>query len=190
MAAARAITQAVYDLGARTLQYGCPILATPQYSGLFFDCTAFIERMAGGFGNGPYVNCMDCATVVSSFANILGCDLRQSGMMPAFGLQFETNPIRVIGSSMWQTPCGISSGFNYHEVAWDGDCGFQDQIFDACLEVNGTANPALPPFLPLLPTAIAFAPVFGRGYRFYLVTAAAQNNCIPNSAGRQRRPII
>jgi hypothetical protein len=45
-----------------------------------FECTQFVERLRGGNGNGIYANCSDCATIVASFANVLGCDLWQSRM--------------------------------------------------------------------------------------------------------------
>jgi hypothetical protein len=58
---------------------------------------------------GIYVNCSDCATFVSTFANVLGCNLWQSRM----GFGFDLNKLLGIGSNVWQTCCGWVS-FNYH----------------------------------------------------------------------------
>jgi hypothetical protein len=188
-AAAEAITRAVFNLGPALIEYGCPIFALTQYALIYFECSAFLERLSGGYGNGPYVNCTDCATIVSTFANAIGCDLWQSRMGPAMGQFFFTNPIRVIGSSLWGPPCGIAAGFQYHEVAWAGNCGPGDPVSDACLLVNGNFHPALPPYLPLLPASMPFAPGLG-GYRDRLASPGTQFNCIPLPLTRQRRAII
>jgi hypothetical protein len=188
--AASAITRAVFNLGPALIEYGCPIFALTQYALLYFDCTAFLERLAGGWGNGPYVNCTDCGTIVSTFANALGCDLWQSRMGPVAGFYFDTNPIRAIGDLQWSIPCRVFTGFQYHEVAWKGACSFQDAVFDACLLVNGNVNPALPPMIPELPANLPFVGWFERGYRERLVTASGQLNCVPQPLLRQRRVIV
>ena len=61
---------------------------TPAY----FECTQFLDRLRGGPGLGGTVNCTDCAVIVSTFSNALGCDLWQSRMGSQ---QFEVNPIRL-----------------------------------------------------------------------------------------------
>jgi len=96
------------------------------------------------------VNCSDCATITSTFANLLGCDLNQSKMGNGFALK----PLLAIGSSVWQTACGWTT-FSYHEVAWKSPCGASDNIFDACLEVNTNASP--PPFTCVLPKNMTFS---------------------------------
>ena len=62
----------MYALGTSAISYSCNFGAPPNYSFMAFDCTAFLERLAGLPGNGRNVNCSDCATIVSSFANALG----------------------------------------------------------------------------------------------------------------------
>ena len=64
--AAEKITRAVYnDLGPSVIEYDCPGGGRGRYSLGSFDCTAFVERLNGGIGNGRYVNCSDCATITS-----------------------------------------------------------------------------------------------------------------------------
>lgn len=188
--AAAAITKAVYELGPAVIQYGCPILAPTQYASPYFDCTAFLERLTGGFGNGPFVNCTDCATIVSTFANALGCDLWQSQMRPLIGFQFATNPVCLIGDAVFGQPCNIFSGFVYHEVAWARECDSDDGVFDACLLLSDGFNPGVAPFIPLLPANLPFATIFGRSYRQRLVTQAQQANCVPFPSTRQRRFVV
>lgn len=148
-AAAGLITEHVYALGPGTITYDCPGGGGSHYSAGVFNCTKFLDRLHGGPGNGQFVNCSDCATITSSFANILGCDLSQSKM----GWSFSLKPLLAIGSNVWQTACGWG-GFSYHEVAWKPPCGGTDNIFDACLEVN--TNPAPPPYTGVLPKNMQF----------------------------------
>ena len=52
-----------------------------MYSFPVFDCTAFLERLDGRVGNGRYLNCSDCASIVATFANA-GCDPGSRGWGP------------------------------------------------------------------------------------------------------------
>lgn len=182
--AARFVTENVYALGPAVVQYDCPGGGASHYSASGFDLTAFIDRMRGGFGNGFYVNCSDCATIVSTFANLVGCDLWQSRM----GFSFQLNPLLAIGSSVWQTACGWG-GFFYHEVAWENACTAADDVWDGCLEVNGSPNPTGPPFVPMLPSDLEFGNPGQLLYRGRLASPAGQPNCQPQPATRQRRAV-
>jgi hypothetical protein len=192
--AATRITSAVYalgdPLGEQRIEYGCPVFGSPQYSVLFFNCTAFLERLRGGIGNGPYVNCTDCATIVSTFANCLGCTLWQSRMAPAIAPTFATNPILAIGSAIWQFPCGAALGFAYHEVAWKGTCTMDEEVFDACLLVNGASDPTRAPFIARLPADIRYGRTGSGEYRDRLVAPLARASCLPQPTTRQRRIVV
>jgi hypothetical protein len=150
-----------------------------------FNCTAFLDLLAGGPGAGKFVNCSDCATFVSSFANAIGCDLWQSKMGYSFGL----NEMLGIGSAVWQTCCGWGA-FSYHEVAWKNNCGNDDEVFDACLEVDGDADPLNPPHTPLLPTNIKFGAAGAGLYRDRLCNIPGRPKCNPQPATKQRRVVM
>lgn len=79
-AAAAAVTRSVYALGKSLVTYDCPGGGSSHYSSGVFACGALLDLLKGGIGNGIYVNCSDCATITSTFANALGCDLWQSRM--------------------------------------------------------------------------------------------------------------
>lgn len=185
------VTKAIYDLGPSVIEYDCPGGGGPAYSTNWpqqtFDCTAFLERLGGGNGNGEYVNCMDCGTIVTSFSNLLGCELWSSRMASSF----ELNEILAIGSSIWQTACGWSS-FNYHEVAWKGACDIDDEVFDACLQVDGDSDPTTAPHTALLPTNMRFGNTGDGDYRDKLAadTPSGRPNCNPQPGTRKRRSII
>jgi hypothetical protein len=155
--AATLVTRAVNDLGLHGVKY----YGTSFYSCPNFNCTQFLDLVRGGFGMGRRMNCSDCATAVSTLANLLGCDLRQLGLGPD---QIPTNPIKVIGEN--QPGQRVFFG---HEVAWKGKVVETSALFDACLHVDGDDDPANPAsFIPLLPMNIRFATTNEENYRFRL----------------------
>jgi hypothetical protein len=179
-----AITRAVFDLGPSVIEYDCPGGGSTRYAFGGLDLSAFLDRLHGGIGRGIYVNCSDCATFVSTFADLVGCDLWQSQM----GWGFDLNANLSIGASIWQPSCGWS-GFSYHEVAWTGACDVADRVYDACLEVDGDADPTSPPHTPLLPVNMVFGPTGSGQYRDRLATPAGRPNCDPQPGTRQRRAV-
>lgn len=186
-AAAGLITDHVYALGPGTVTYDCPGNGASHYTSAgMFNCTAFLDRIAGGAGNGQYVNCTDCSIFTSTFANILGCDLWQSRMEA----QFELNQILAIGSAVWQTACGWTK-FSYHEVAWKNQCTEADAVFDACLQVDADLDPTGgPPHVPLLPKNLVFGAINAGLYRDRLCTVAGRPKCNPAPVTRKRRPVF
>lgn len=181
-AAAGKVTQGVYAEGPGLVTYDCPGGGGSHYSWGDFDLTAFLDRLGGGIGNGYYVNCSDCATFTSTFANVLGADLWQSRM----GWSFDLNPLLAIGSSIWQTACGWG-GFSYHEVAWKGACTANENIFDACLQVDIDADPTAPPQTGDLPRNMRFGNAGDGDYRDRL---SPSGTCDPQPASRARRVVI
>jgi hypothetical protein len=184
VAAGGAVTRAIYNLGPSIIEYDCPGGGGTRYASGSLDLTAFLERLAGGIGRGKYVNCSDCATFVSTFANLLGCDLWQSQMGYGFGLNANLS----IGAPMWQPSCGWS-GFRYHEVAWTNGCTASDRVYDACLQVDGDADPTNPPYTPLLPVNMVFGTPGSGDYLDRLVPPATRADCDPQPATRQRRAV-
>ncbi|MEN8184143.1 MAG: hypothetical protein ABFS46_16580 [Myxococcota bacterium] len=155
--AAGAVTEDVN--GALALTYdmasGASKYTTPA-AGQYFECTQFIDYLENGTGLGNVVNCTDCATIVTTFANVLGCDLHASRRQSYFDL----TPIKALG----QAACGCPNwgcGFSYHEVAWKGAGGESDELFDACLQVDGDTDPWSPPHTDLLPVNVPFTSLPG-----------------------------
>ena len=185
--AACRITKEIFNLGPQVIEYDCVGNGGTAYSIGDFDCTEFLERLQGGPGLGKYVNCTDCATILSTFSNILGCDLWQSRM----GYYFDLNPILAIGSNVWQPACGWS-GFSYHEVAWKGNCDVNDEVFDACLKLDGDADPTAAPHTELLPCKMIFGNTGDGLYRNRLeyVSPGGSSNCNPQpQTTRKRRSV-
>ena len=185
--AAAAVTRSVYQLGPAVVEYDCPGGGSTRYANPSFNCTAFLERLSGGVGNGQYVNCTDCATIVSTFSNALGCDLWQSRMYSS--VSFGLNPLLAIGSNVWQTACGWGA-FNYHEVAWKNNCTADDEVFDACLQVDGDVDPTSSPHTALLPLNLRFGNPGDNQYRDRLANPAGRPNCEPQPSTRTRRSVF
>ncbi len=183
-AASRAITAAVFQLGPRRIAYDCSNGNPTNYSEPLFDCTAFLERLSGQYGRGPRVNCTDCATIVSTFANVLGADLWQSRMFNQI-VPFRCNMMRLIGAPFFGAVCGTGF-FNYHEVAWEGACSDLDDVYDACLEVFFPAPPALG-LTTYVPSDINFGWGFGNTYRDVLVSPESRYICQAQPGSRTRR---
>jgi len=177
------ITNRINELGPSIIRYDTERGRT-NYAWPNFNCTAFLDRLNGGDGLGEKVNCTDCATFTSTFANILGCDLNQSRM----GYSFQCNEIISIGYSHWAVPFGW--GFSYHEVAWKAGCDINDELFDACLKVDGDNDPTNEPHVPLLPVNIKFGNTGDLLYRDRLAAPAGRPNCNPDSGTRTRRTIV
>ena len=127
---------------------------------VYFRFDKLVERLLGGNGLGPKVNCMDIALAVSTLANMVGCRLRVGKLqnMPDIDAsdehhfldnRFEINPLRAIGLKDHEAPiAGVNDGersfFSYHSVAWatpERERGTQQDfldpncvIYDACVE--------------------------------------------------------
>jgi hypothetical protein len=198
--AAGAVTKAVngslgltYDVSHGSSKYTQEVNHTS-----WFLCTAFLaflNRQPESKGN--VVNCTDCASIVSSFANLLGCQLAAAVMASPGG--FLCNKIIAIGSgSTWVYPFPPSNRFSYHEVAWTGAFSHEDHIFDACLQADNSGDPwnwtdqalAHTPVLPLneiftgqgrVPILPIPTPFGAAGYRERLAqnSAAGIGRCLP-----------
>ena len=192
--AATRITEAVYGTGGERVEYDCVgpsalNLGSPHYTLIpgVFDCTEFLERVRGGFGNGRYVNCSDCASAVATLSNIVGCDLWESRMFGA--VPFPLNPTRAIGSPTWLSACSLGA-YNMHEVAWKNNCTEQDEVFDASLQIDGDLDPTRAPHSPRFAANIRFGFPGEGQYRDRLASPAGRLLCQPQPLSRQRRFVI
>ncbi len=190
--AATRITERYYNCGR--VKYD-DVNGGTWYGNGTYALAKMIERLNGGTGLGQKVNCTDSANTVSTFANLVGCDLWQSKMAsnPDLNLsKFKLNPILAIGyppPSPWPT----WGGFRYHEVAWKGACTESDRLFDGCLMVDGDADPTSAPHAWTLPTNLLFGDCATMNYRLRLSPPVAGGcaDCKPQPATfRQRRPIV
>lgn len=145
-AAAAAVTSKVYSGLGLKYATGATIYEESDGTGNWvFKCTQFVGQLNGTGGLGSVVNCTDCATIVSVFSNILGCNNFASVMTSKLHPNgFDCNKIIAIGWTTWDWPFGKDPGpghFSYHEVSWTDTGGDFDPLYDACLQVDSGTNP-------------------------------------------------
>jgi hypothetical protein len=194
--AATAITTQIHYLGSALLQYNCQLPGNGVYG--FFSLSSFLDLLSGGAGRGPVVGCTDCSCAVVVFANLLGCDLWKVDINtdPLDGSdppapQFKLNPILVIGSTQWGIPCGLT-GFGFHSVACKGELTPDDRLFDACLRLDGDADPtaADPNHTPIVPANMRYGSPGSGDYLDRLVHPDSRSLVVAQGWGRLRPNIF
>lgn len=114
------------------------------YSNARFDLTSFLKRSKGNT-----VNCTDCASILSTYTNMVGAPLKYTIITGAPGTTgFSLNPIMGIGSTTFGSPFDSGRmGFSYHAVtSHDG----AKTINDATLALDGDTDPKVAPQTKLL----------------------------------------
>ena len=166
-----------------------------------FELTQFLAYLNSGTGLGNIVNCTDCATITTTFSNLVGCDLHASKM----GYSFDLTPFRGIGAAGFGCP-GFGCNFSFHEVAWKGGHGNGDPLFDACLRIDVDTNPWSAPYIEQFPVNIIFStnpgaalplalPFGAQSYKERICTndAGGIGSCAPvgpwGSSSNGRRPV-
>ena len=142
-----------------------------------FDCTSFLSLLGGGTGKGNSVNCDDCAAIVSTFANSVGCNLVQMCITSEHA-SFKLKPHQRIG-----LPGTFENrAFFHHMVAAEG-CSEDVEVFDACVQIGGDPSE---PTMFTLPANLALVNGKG-GYLFRLVSNDDQPITHPFPDCKRRR---
>jgi hypothetical protein len=180
---AERVTTAAFDLGRNGLvSY---YVEDPQpwlcnFSPYVFDCMLFLEVLANPPSPPRRVGCTDCASIVTTFANSLGCDLKQV----LLGCFFQPNKIRLIGGRRAEV---LAFPFKYHELAWNGEAGEEARVWDSCLMVDGDDQPGIGRFQSMLPVNQRFERAGEIDYRERLVDAKDIGSCAMKPALGNRR---
>lgn len=164
-AAAFQITEAINSLGPAFIRYdldgnGGPHYAKDDPPPPKFDCQKFLNLLnAGPAPIDPLVNCDDCAAMVCTFANVLGCSFPESEINYPGHSEFSLRRHQKIGLG-WTN----FDQFDYHVVAWAGED--HDPVSDACLKLDDSDRNSCDP-IPMIASNLPFA---GKGgYRERLV---------------------
>lgn len=117
---------------------------TSGFAAARFDLGLFLKR-----SRGVIVNCTDCASILSTYANMVGAKLHYAIIRGKGGTTgFSLNPIMGIGSTVFGSPFDSGSmGFNYHAVTTQDA---SKTINDATLAVDGDTDPKTAPQTKLL----------------------------------------
>ncbi len=165
--AARVVSGVYYELGLRyDTARGASFYTSYSRSGYrdaVFSAQSFQLR-----SNGTIVNCSDAASILTTYANMVGIDLRYHILTNRFGGGFDLNYIRAIGMPAFDdTPFDSGrGGFNYHAIVGSRD----GRTWDATLALDGDADPASAPHSLLLPQGV--------GAMSYLVALSSQADVI------------
>lgn len=95
-----------------------------------------------------WVDCTDCASLLVTFANILGCNMQLLLLHGEREIYYQTGKMLLIGEREWRLPQSGTKGagyFDYHFVAVPNTMGAitnaTARIYDACLKFNDANNP-------------------------------------------------
>jgi hypothetical protein len=110
-----------------------------------FDLSSFLRFKSPGVrAKGNIVNCTDCASILSTYANMVGVKLHYA----IIGWNFGLNPILGIGATTPGSPFDSGRmGFSYHAVTTPDAT---KTIDDATLALDGDSDPTTAPFSKLL----------------------------------------
>ena len=146
---AGAIVEGVYyDLGLRyDAEEGASAYtwyAGDGFDGAQFSISAFQRRQWGSV-----INCSDAASIVETYAGMVGVDLHYHILISQVGEGFDLNFIQPIGFDAFdETPfTGGRGAFRYHAVVGPASGTF----FDATLVLDGDGDATAPPHVALLP---------------------------------------
>jgi len=81
------------------------------------------------------INCTDCADAVTTFSNLLGCDLFEGIFYNIKTRKFLTLGGNPAVEADWQ-----ATGWRYHEICWLHQMGQNELIYDACVQVDMDDN--------------------------------------------------
>jgi hypothetical protein len=109
-------------------------IGSPSWTAARFYLSDFMKR-----ARGKIVNCTDCASILSTYANMIGAKLHYA----IIGWSFSLNPIEGIGSTTFGSPFDSGGmGFSYHAVTSPDSTATID---DATLAVDGDSDPKTAP---------------------------------------------
>lgn len=135
----------VYDRNSGASAY-TDYAGREAFDGATFDLVRFLRRSRGNV-----INCSDAASIVGTFANMIGVDLRYH-ILRNDDRGFDLNFIRAIGTADFsETPFTSGrGGFSYHAVVGPED----GTIYDGTLALDGDGTPTAMPARELLPRAM------------------------------------
>ena len=94
-----------------------------------YNLSSYLSALNGG---SPYqLNCTDCADAVTTFSNLLGCDLWEGRFFDMVTRKFLTLNGDPSVATDW-----VSWSWNYHEICWLSAIGPNEKVYDGCLQLD------------------------------------------------------
>jgi hypothetical protein len=128
--------------------------------------TSYLAQLNGG---SPFqLNCTDCADAVTTFSNLLGCDLWEGRFFNMVTRRFLT-----LSGTPANDPDWVSWSWGYHEICWLGSIGPNELVYDGCLQLDMDDNDADTVHVAQLPVKMRFGSTLPTDYRFRLIASGA-----------------
>lgn len=133
-----------------------------------YQLTSYMTHLDSG---APFLlNCTDCADAVTTFANLLGCDLwegRFFNMVTRKFLTLNGNPNNGADWASWS--------WGYHEICWLSAIGVQQPVYDGCLQLDMDDNYGDNVHAAQHPVKMNFGQNAPNDYRYRLIESGSGN---------------
>lgn len=133
-----------------------------------YQLTSYMTHLDGG---APFVlNCTDCANAVTTFANLLGCDLWEGRFFNMVTRKFLTLNGNPNNAGDW-----VSWNWGYHEICWLSAIGVTQPVYDGCLQLDMDDNYADNVHVAQHPIKMNFGQNAPGDYRYRLIESGTGN---------------
>jgi hypothetical protein len=130
--------------------------------------SSYLNQLNGG---APFqLNCTDCADAVTTFSNLLGCDLWEGRLFNMITRKFLTLNGNPSVEADW-----VSWSWGYHEICWLHQIGQFELIYDGCLQVDMDNNYADLVHIAKHPVKMRFGLNDPNDYRYRLIQSGNGN---------------
>ena len=130
--------------------------------------SSYLNALGGG---APFVmNCTDCANAVTTFSNLLGCNLWEGRFF-----NMKTREFLTLGGNPSMPSDWVSWNWGYHEICWLSAIGTDEFIYDGCLQVDIDDNYADNVHLAHLPVSMIFGSNGPNDYKYRLIESGTGN---------------
>jgi hypothetical protein len=133
-----------------------------------YQLASYINHLDSGLAF--KLNCTDCADAVTTFANLLGCDLLEGrffNMVTRRFLPLNGNPANDADWASWS--------WGYHEICWLHAMGQSEFIYDGCLQVDMDNNYNDQIHIAQNPIRMKFGTNGPNDYRYRLIQSGTGN---------------
>ena len=125
-----------------------------------YKLTSYLAQLNGG---APFkLNCTDCADAVTTFSNLLGCDLFEGRFF-----NMQTKPFLTLNGNPATAGDWVTWNWGYHEICWLHQIGQNELVYDGCLQLDMANSP--PPHVAQHPVKMPFGMNGPNDYRYRLV---------------------
>lgn len=136
---------------------------TPPY-----QLSSYMAHLDSGL---PFsLNCTDCADAVTTFANLLGCDLWEGRFF-----NMQTRKFLTLNGDPAVEADWVSWSWSYHEICWLGAVGQNELVYDGCLQLDMDDNYGDLVHVAQHPIKMRFGLSDPNDYRYRLIESGSGN---------------